>query len=143
MKTEAGSPPDSPTGAEGVPDPEVSATPKRRTFTARYKLSILKEVEACSAPGAVGAIVRREGLYSSHLTEWRKARDSGALVALGKKRGCAPARNPLAEKVEHLEREVDRLQSRLAQAEVIIDVQKKLSSLLGIPLKSPEFGRSA
>jgi transposase len=143
MKTQAGSPPEPTKGAEGVPDPEVSAIPKRRTFTAKYKLGILKEVEACKAPGAIGAIVRREGLYSSHLTEWRKQRDSGALVALGKKRGCAPARNPLAEKVEQLQREVDRLQGRLAQAEVIIDVQKKLSSLLGIPLKSQEFGGSA
>jgi transposase len=142
MKTQTGSPAESPRSTEGVPDPEVSATPKRRTFTAKYKLRILKEVEASCTPGGVGEIVRREGLYSSHLTEWRRQRDSGALVALSQKRGRAPTRNPLAHEVEKLQREVARLQGRLEQAEVIIDVQKKVSSLLGIPLTSYERGGS-
>lgn len=148
MKTQpesspVGSPPEPVKGVEGAPDPEVSATAKRRTFTAKYKLRILKEVEESSAPGAIGEIVRREGLYSSHLTEWRKQRDGGALVALGAKRGRKLTRNPLADEVEKLRGEVARLGSRLEQAEAIIDIQKKVSSLLGIPLKSYELGGSA
>jgi transposase-like protein len=114
-----------------VPNPEVSAIPKRRTFTANYKLEILKQVDACKdRPGAVGELLRREGLYSSHLTEWRKD-------ALGKKRGRKPSRNPLTDELEKLQKENRELKRRLEQAEVIIDVQKKLSSMLGIPLKSP------
>ena len=121
-----------------VPDPEVSAIPKRRTFTADYKLDILKQVDACKdRPGSVGELLRRQGLYSSHLTEWRKERDRGALDALGKKRGRKPSRNPLADEVEKLQRENLELRRRLERAEVIIDVQKKVASMLGIPLKSP------
>ena len=121
-----------------VPNPEVSAIPKRRTFTANYKLEILKQVDACKdRPGAVGELLRREGLYSSHLTEWRKERDRGALDALGKKRGRKPSRNPITDELEKLQKENRELKRRLEQAEVIIDVQKKLSSMLGIPLKSP------
>ena len=120
-----------------VPNPEVAAIPKRRTFTAKYKLEILKQVEASNEPGAVGAILRREGLYSSHLTEWRKERERGALAALEKKRGRKPTRNPLADEIEKLRRENAQLKRRLEQAETIIDVQKKVASMLGIPLKSP------
>ena len=129
----------SPNGAGEVPDPEVSAIPKRRTFTGKYKLRILKEVEESDATGGVGKILRREGLYSSHLTEWRKERDRGALVALGKKRGRKPTHNPLSDELEKLRRENVLLKSRLEQAEVIIEVQKKVASILGIPLKSQEL----
>src|ERR1035437_3018587 len=142
MEKQAGSPSNPPKGAEEVPDPEVSAIPKRRTFTAEYKLGILKQGEESSALGGVGEIVRREGLYSSHLTEWRRQRDSGALVALGTKRGRRPTHNPLSEEVEELRREIAHLKSRLEQAEVIIDVQKKVASLLGLALRSPEFAGS-
>src|SRR3954453_23802822 len=119
-------------GTSEVPNPEVSAIPKRRTFTGEYKQRILKEVEACTEAGGIGAIVRREGLYSSHLTEWRKERDRGALSALGKKRGRKPTRNPLADEVENLRRDNAQLKRRLEQAELIIEVQKKLSSMLGL-----------
>lgn len=131
---------EAPTATAGVPNPEVSATPKRRTFTAKYKLDILEEVEACQQPGEVGAILRREGLYSSHLTEWRKERERGALEALGKKRGRKPARNPLVGELEALRRENAHLKRRLEQAETIIDIQKKISSLLG--LRMPQLAES-
>jgi transposase len=128
------------THAIEVPDPEVSSIPKRRKFTAQHKLDILKRVDACKdQPGAVGALLRREGLYSSHLTEWRKERDRGALEALEKKRGRKPSRNPLSGEIEKLRRENAELKRRLEQAEVIIDVQKKVASILGIPLRSPPF----
>jgi transposase-like protein len=119
-----------------VPNPEVSAIPKRRKFTAQYKLDILKQVDACKdQPGAIGAILRREGLYSSLLTLWRQERDRGALEALEKKRGRRATRSPLWDEVERLRRENAELKRRLEQAETIIDVQKKISSILGIPLK--------
>lgn len=125
-----------------APNPEVSAVPKRRTFTAAYKKAILEEVDACAEPGGIGAVLRREGLYSSHLTEWRKERDRGTLSALGKKRGRRPSRNPLSDEVEKLRRDNAELKGRLDQAELIIEVQKKLSSMLGI-LKSPTLGERA
>ncbi len=112
-------------------DPEVPAKPKRRTFTAAYKLKILAEVDR-AGPGEVGLILRREGLYSSRLTEWRRARESGALSALSQKRGRKPKeRNPLDRKVRELERENARLREDLRKAEVVIDVQGKLAGLLG------------
>lgn len=125
-----------------APNPEVSAVPKRRTFTADYKKDILEEIDASAEPGGVGAILRREGLYSSHLTEWRKERDRGVLASLGKKRGRKPSRHPLSDEVEKLRRDNAELKRRLEQAELIIDVQKKLSSMLGI-LKSPLLGESS
>lgn len=119
-----------------VPNPEVSAIPKRRRFTAQYKLDVLKQVEACrDQPGAIGAVLRREGLYSSLLTLWRQERDRGALEALAKKRGRKTTRSPLSDENEKLRRENAELKRRLEQAETIIDVQKKISSILGIPLK--------
>jgi transposase len=126
-----------------VPNPEVSATPKRRRFSAKYKLEILKEVEECKETGAVGALLRREGLYSSHLTEWRRERDRGALEALERKRGRRPTSNPLSAEVEKLQRENALLKKRLEQAEVIIDVQKKVSTLLGSHLSNSQPGESA
>ena len=121
------------------PDPEVLEKPARRRFTAAYKLGILQAAEACSKPGEIGALLRREALYSSHLTAWRGQRDQGSLRALAPaKRGRKPkAKNPLADEVARLERENRKLQKRLGKAELIIDFQKKVAALLGIPLANP------
>ena len=119
-----------------VPDPEVVPRAKRRRFSAEYKLRILEEVDACSEPGQIGALLRREGLYSSHLTTWRRQRAEGQLAGLSpKKRGRRPSVDErLAKESAELKRENRRLQMRLQQAETIIDVQKKLSGLLGLTL---------
>ncbi len=116
-----------------MPDPEVTERPKRRRFTAEYKLSILREIDAATGEGAIGAILRRERLYSSHLVEWRRARDRGALAGLARPVG-RPRPNPLARENERLRRENDRLVTRLTTAERIIEIQSKVSALLGIPL---------
>ncbi len=118
------------------PDPEVVAKPKRRRFTAEYRLRILDEAERCRAPGEVGRLLRREGLYSSHLTAWRKARREGALRGLSsRKRGAKPkANNPLEPKVRALEAEVARLKQDLHKAHTILDVQGKVAGLLGFSL---------
>jgi len=118
-----------------TPDPHVEARPKRRTFTAEYKLRILEEADATDD---VGALLRREGLYSSHLSEWRRARREGALSELKKKRGRKPKKTAEQKRIEELERENARLQARLNQAEVIIDVQKKVSQILGIDLDNDD-----
>ena len=114
-------------GRTGGPDPEVLERPVRRTFTAEYKRAILREADACTKPGEIGALLRREGLYSSHLSKWRRQRERGELEALApKKRGRKPkAKNPLARKVAELERENAKLRGRLQQAEAIIEIQKK------------------
>jgi transposase len=115
-----------------APDPEVPAKARRRTFTVEYKLRILREADACTEPGAVGALLRREGLYSSHLTSWRQQREEGALKEMGSRRR-GPARDPAkAERreIERLRREVARLKKKLEDAELVIDVQKKLSAAL-------------
>ena len=129
----------SPAGARPpvAPDPAVEAKPMRRRFTAEYKLSILREVERAKEPGEIGAILRREGLYSSHLTHWRQERDRVAKAALAaRKRGPKPrAEDP---RIKQLEREKARLERRLRQAEFIIEFQKKLCEELGIPLKPHE-----
>jgi len=119
-----------------VPDPEVVPRAERRRFSAEYKLRILEEVEACSEPGQIGALLRREGLYSSHLTTWRRQRAQGQLADLSpKKRGRKPSvEELLAKEMAELKRENQHLQSRLQQAETIIEVQKKLSGLLGLTL---------
>ena len=122
-----------------APDPEVVAKAQRRKFTAEYKLGIVEEADRVTDPGAIGTLLRREGLYSSHLVEWRRLRDAGALGALSKKRGRKPTRNPLAEENGKLKAELARVNQKLQQAEIIIDVQKKVSALLGIAL--PEAGR--
>lgn len=112
-----------------APDPEVTPKAKRRRFSAEYKLRILREAEACSVPGEVGALLRREGLYSSLVSDWRRQRDEGALSGLSpQKRGPKPS--PEKRRVEELEREVARLRVRLEQAETIIQVQKKLARML-------------
>ena len=118
-----------------VPDPEVTPKAKRRTFPAEYKLRILDQASTCRTPGARGALLRREGLYSSHLTHWRHELREGALAGLKpKKRG--PKSAPLAVENARLRREIARLQAKLERAETIIDVQKKLSQLLGLPIAS-------
>ena len=111
--------------ARPTPDPEVVAKPKRRKFTAQYRLRILEEAESCTQPGAVGRLLRREGLYSSHLTEWRRARREGSLQGLTpSKRGRKLAeRNPLSAKVHELEAKVARLEKELHTAHTILDVQ--------------------
>jgi len=129
-------------GAIAPPDPEVREKAERRRFTAEYKLRVLREADACTEPGQLGAVLRREGLYSSHLTDWRRQRELGAWAALAKRRG-RPGRHPLAQRVAALERENAQLQRRLEQAETIIEVQKKVSALLGIPLNPPATGGSA
>jgi transposase-like protein len=110
------------------PDPEVPERAKRRTFTARYKLEILAEYDA-AADGAKGALLRREGLYSSHIVQWRKARDAGGLAALAAPRGRKP-RDPQAEKIARLEDEKKQLERELAKAHFVVDVQAKLHALL-------------
>jgi len=115
------------------PDPEVPERPKRRRFTAEYKLAILKEADAATEPGEIGALLRREGLYSSHLVDWRRQRDAGVLQALGKKRG-RPRPDPKDREIARLESDNTRLRRRLGQAEKIIEVQGKVSELLGISL---------
>jgi len=117
----------------GMPDPEVSERPTRRRFTAEYKLRIVEEANAASEPGAVGALLRREGLYSSHLVEWRRLYRLGALSGLARPRG-RPPEHPLARENERLRRANARLERRLATAERIIEIQGKVSELLGIPL---------
>ena len=106
----------------------------RRRFSPSYKLRIVEEADRCTEPGEVGQVLRREGLYSSHLTTWRKAAHSGSLKALSKKRGRKPERNPLDEKVRKLERRNARLENELRKAHLIIDVQGKVAGLLGISL---------
>ncbi len=116
----------------GAGSEEVVARPTRRRFTAQYKLSILTEAERC-ASGEVGALLRREGLYASHLTSWRKQRAAGSLAALaGKKRG--PKVDAQADALARLQRENAKLEAKLARADLIIDAQKKLLVLLNLPI---------
>ena len=124
-----------------MPDPEVVPMAKRRQFTTEEKLCIVEEADACIEPGEVGALVRREGIYRSYLSRWRRARDEGQLTALSpQQRGPKPATDAaLAREVARLRRENERLQKRLGQAETIIEVQKKLLQLLGL---SPEKNES-
>jgi transposase len=130
-KTVAPQPPSPPR-----PDPEVVPDAKRRTFTAEYKLRILAEADAAAAqPGAIGALQRREGLYSSHLVTWRRERQAGILKGLTPhKRGPKSKRNPQEEEMRKLRRENQRLTEELRKAAIVIDVQKKVGTLLGWPL---------
>lgn len=123
-----------------LPDAEVAVKSPRRRFSASYKLRILEQADNCSAPGEIGALLRREGLYSSHLSKWRTQRSDGALAGLTpRKRGRkANTRSAESVRVEQLERDVQRLQGQLEQAELIIDVQKKLSRLLGIAMPATD-----
>ena len=121
--------------AAAPPDPEVLDKPIRRRFTSEYKLRIVEEADRCTKPGDVGRLLRSEGLYTSHLTSWRKAARTGSLKALSKKRGRKSERNPLEEKVRKLEREKARLEKELHKAHLIIDVQGKVAGLLGLSLE--------
>lgn len=125
-----------------VPDPEVADRARRRSFSASYKLDILEQADGCSNPGEIGELLRREGLYSAHLSKWRKQRDKGVLAALSpKKRGRKPRRpNPSAKRIAELERDNSRLRRDLRKAKIIIEVQKKLSEILGIELPVPKEG---
>ena len=117
----------------GVPDPGVEAKPTRRRFTTEYKLRLLREVERAREAGEIGAILRREGLYSSHLATWRRERDRVAKVGLAaRKRGPEPkVKDP---RVKQLERENAKLRRRNQRLEALVEIQKKASELLGIPL---------
>lgn len=118
------------------PDPEVPERPQRRRFTVEYKLAILAETDAAPL-GGIATILRREGLYSSHLDAFRKQRDAGALVA-GAPRRRGPQRNLLSAEVAKLRRENERLRRDLENARLVIDVQKKVAKLLGIPTRTDE-----
>ena len=120
-----------------VVDSEVLPRAKRRSFPAEYKYRILQEADRCTQAGQVGALLRREGLYSSHLTTWRRQRAQDALGT--QKRGPSPA-DAATKEVERLRRENQRLHKRLDKAETIIEVQKKLSSLLGLTSEAPPKG---
>jgi transposase-like protein len=113
----------------GVADPELVEVPRRRRFSAEYKLRIVREAEACTSRGEIGELLRREGLYSSLLTEWRRARDGGALAALERPRGPKP--NPLEAENARLRRRAERAEAELAKARRVIEVQGNVSALLG------------
>jgi transposase-like protein len=123
-----------------VPPTEVRPKAKRRTFSASYKARILAEADKCTEPGKVGALLRREGLYSSHLTEWRAARKQGELEALEpKKRGPVPAPQPDARdrEIEELKRQLAKVTIRAERAEALVDIQKKVAALLATPPEEP------
>jgi transposase-like protein len=113
----------------GVPDPELVAQAKRRTFTAKYKARILAEADACTAPGAVGELLRREGLYTSHLTYWRKQRKDGALKELGKPRGRKPV-DTRDGQIVALTRRAERAEADLAKMKRVVEIQGNVSALL-------------
>jgi transposase len=118
-----------------APDPEVPTKAQRRRFTAEYRRRLLKEADACKKHGELGALLRREGLYSSYLANWRRQRDQGELLP-GRARKRGPTPKPIDPRVKPLEVENRRLQRKLARAETIITLQKKVAEILGIPLKS-------
>jgi hypothetical protein len=121
---------------DGHPDPEVRAPRPRRRYTSHYKLEILRKADACTKPGEVAALLRKEGLYSSHLVTWRRQRDAGLTPKTrGRKRTADPRVKQLEREKTSLESDKRRLERRLQRAEAIIDFQKKVASLLGIPLK--------
>jgi len=125
--------------SEQMPNTEVVAKAKRRQYTAEYKLRILRELDASQGFGETGALLRREGVYSSHLTSWRRQRERGELDGLGsQKRG--PKADPQAVELARLQRENERLRERLRRAELIIDVQKKVSQMLGVSITEGSLG---
>ena len=119
-----------------IPEPEVRERAVRRRFTAEYKLRILKRAESCTERGQLGALLRKEGLYSTNLIAWKRQLEKGTLEALSpRKRGPKGKRpDPSARRIAELERENQRLEKKLRQAETIIEVQKKVSEILQIPL---------
>jgi transposase-like protein len=125
---------------ETLAEVEVLAKPERRRFTVEYKRRVVKEADSCRGPGEIGALLRREGLYSSHLSAWRAARDRGELAgSSAKKRGPVPTPvDPRDKRIVELERENRRLLRRAERAEALVEVQKKVSELLGIQLDRPD-----
>ena len=122
---------------ETIPDTEVIPKAQHRQFSAEYKRCILQEYEACSEPRQKGALLRREGLYSSHITAWRRQRERSELEGLTpQKRG--PKADPQAAEIARLKRENERLRKRLEQAELIIEFQKKVSQMLSLPVEESE-----
>lgn len=125
-------------GDSPAPDPEVLAKPKRRRFTAAYKARVVEEAQRCTESGQIGALLRREGLYSSALTQWRRQYQAGALGALkDDKRGRRRTRDARDQELERLHRENERLNKKLGQAELIIEIQKKVAAMLGNPIETP------
>ena len=123
--------------ALAAPEVEVVAKANRRRFTVEYKRKIVREADGCKTAGAVGALLRREGLYSSHLTTWRAARERGEMAGLPRKRGPAPRpADPRDKRITELERETVRWRKRAERAEAFVELQKKLSALLGTPLEA-------
>ncbi len=121
------------------PNPEVLARAKRRTYTGEYKQQVLAEADAARGSGEIGAVLRRHGLYSSHLTKWRQECNSGILEGLApRKRGPKSKITPLSAENQKLRRENERLSDRLRKAEIVIDVQKKVAMLLGLPIAESE-----
>jgi len=116
-------------GSGSRPDPELVERPKRRRFSAEYKLQVVREADACTQPGEIGALLRREGLYSSHLVEWRRARDAGALVALERPRGRRKP-DPRDARIAELERRARRAEAELDKAKRVIEIQGNVSALL-------------
>jgi len=123
---------------EEMPRTEVVAKAKRKRFTAAEKLRILREVDACQGSGEIGALLRREGIYSSYLTTWRRQRERGELDGLAPQRR-GPKPDPQAGEITRLKRENERLQKRLEQAEFIIDFQKKVAQMFGKTLETPDL----
>ena len=117
------------TDAHAAPDPELVERARRRRFTAEYKLRIVREADACTRPGEIGALLRREGLYSSHLTQWRQARDAGALEALQRPRGRKRV-DPREPEIAQLRRRAERAEAELVKARKVIEVQGNVSALL-------------
>ncbi len=127
-----------------TPSTEVTEKPVRRRFSTEYKLRILAETDACNEMGQIGELLRREGLYDSILSTWRKQRKEGMLAGLEpKRRGRKPKKkNPLADEVAKLQRENQNLKNKLRKAELVIDVQKKVSEMLDIPLTAHDSERT-
>lgn len=118
-----------------TPNPELRMSRPRRRFTASFKLQILEALDRCASSEERGSIMRREGLYSSQICEWRKARRSGALSAMNNIRGRKPSRTPEQQQIDSLQAEVSALQAQLSEAEAIIDIQKKVSEILGTKIQ--------
>ena len=125
----------------GVPDPELTLQAKRRKFTARYKLEILEKAEACTRPGEIGELLRREGLYTSHLTYWRKQQRDGALKELGRPRGRKPV-DRRDEEIAKLTRKLERSEAELAKMKRVVEIQGNVSALLEGMLGSESAPRS-
>jgi transposase len=125
-----------------ISDPEVVPKAKRRQFTAKYKLRILEEADHCTERGQIGELLRREGLYSSHLSKWRQQRARGQLQGLAPKKRGRKGQDPSIAELALLRRENERLRAQLEQAEIIIDVQKKLARLLGLNTDETESDES-